>query len=59
MAFGAAPRFEARNRALTDAMAAGRYANEAASKWSQALTTQNGCALYLTWIPSKKKTIGR
>ena len=28
-------------------MATGRYANEAVCKWSQALTTQNGCVLYL------------
>ena len=28
-------------------MARGRYANEAVCKWSQALTTQNGCVLYL------------
>jgi len=46
-AFGAIDRFEAANLKLTDAMATGRYANEAASKWSQALTTQNGCLLYL------------
>ena len=46
-AFGAVARFERQNEALTDRMATGRYANEAVCKWSQALTTQNGCVLYL------------
>jgi ABC-type multidrug transport system fused ATPase/permease subunit len=46
-AFGAVSRFEQQNEVLTDRMARGRYANEAVCKWSQALTTQNGCVLYL------------
>ena len=46
-AFGAVSRFERQNEVLTDRMATGRYANEAVCKWSQALTTQNGCVLYL------------
>lgn len=47
LAFGAVARFEMENERLTDDMARGRYANEAVCKWSQALTTQNGCVLYL------------
>ncbi|CAK8998694.1 Metal resistance protein YCF1 (ABC-type Cd(2+) transporter) (ABC-type glutathione-S-conjugate transporter) (Yeast cadmium factor 1) [Durusdinium trenchii] len=47
-AFHVEQRFEAWNRELVEAMAQGRYANEAVSKWAQTLTTQNGCLLYLS-----------
>ncbi|GBG26436.1 ABC transporter, putative [Hondaea fermentalgiana] len=47
-AFAVEPRFEAWNRDLVNAMARGKYANEAVSKWAQTLTTQNGCLLYLS-----------
>ena len=46
-AFGALDRFCDANARLVEAMATGKYANDACSKWSQALTTMNGCFLYL------------
>ena len=46
-AFRALDRFAETNAALVDTMAKGKYANDACSKWSQALTTMNGCVLYL------------
>ncbi|KAH8093399.1 ATPase [Aureococcus anophagefferens] len=46
-AFGALDRFCDANARLVEAMATGKYANDACSKWSQALTTMNGCVLYL------------
>lgn len=46
-AFGVEKQFESRSIRLVKDMARKKYANNAVLKWSQALTTQAGCILYL------------